>query len=142
MMLTLVGLGEYLHEIHEDLTVEEHINHLILWYKVHAQRNFNAKFRGNPPFGNLNRLWNAETHEEYLQEIDTFCLSHPQCKSWLKGKKKAWIAGGFNQHLSRVPSSAWEAARKHTNMSKSSNFEHNNFVGRKMTLLGGVLGYV
>jgi hypothetical protein len=87
----------------------------------------------------IHQLWNKQSKKGVLEEMDRISKAYPELKSWIKSKKKGWILAGLTPEQSKIPIKWWIYSRDHTGIGESSHFQDNNFTGRKISLLGGVL---
>lgn len=117
--------------------------HMLIFCKVHVQRNFRNKLGDHPAKDHLHQLWQATSHDEFLDMINHIISLYPDEKleRWLKHKCKDWILAGLCIGGSRIPYQWWMLAPHHTGISESSHFQDNNFTGRKLPLLAAVLKY-
>lgn len=138
-MLSILGLGDWLHSLDPSRLWEEHLQYVLIFCKVHVIRNFRKRFpKHEAQTWVQDRLWQYETREQVLQQMDRICAAYPELKTWLKSKQKDWILAALCRELSKVQVQWWTHARKHSGVAESSHFSDNNISGRKNTLLGGI----
>lgn len=119
---------------------DEHLQHMLIFCKVHVLRNFRKKFPKHKAQGLIqDYLWNVDSLAELYDGMDSICRAHPKLTSWVCSKKKDWIAAGLCLEASKIPPNQWILAHKHTGIGESSHFEDNNIAGRRNTLLGACL---
>ncbi|KAN0068226.1 hypothetical protein V8E54_013796, partial [Elaphomyces granulatus] len=136
-----VGLGDYLHLQDPSWEWQEHLQHVLMFYKTHVQQNFAKEFPTHPMRHRILQLWDMPTKNQLLEQMQSICSVYPELSSWLNSKKKTWILSGLTPEESKIPVKWWTYARDHTGISESSHFQDNNFTGRKISLLGAVLKY-
>ena len=78
--------------------------HMLIFCKVHVQRNFQNKLDDHPAKDHLHRLWQATSRKEFLDMVDRIIHLYPdeKLKSWLKHKCKDWILAGLCIGESRI----------------------------------------
>ncbi len=136
-----LGFGDYLNMLDPSQEWHEHLQHMLVFCKTHVQRNFAKKFPKHPVKHSIHQLWNMNSKQELLKQMDSISTTYPELKSWINSKKKRWILSGLTPEQSKVPIKWWIYARDHTGISESSHFQDNNFTGRKISFLGAVLKY-
>lgn len=138
-----LGLGDYLHKLDNTRHWQEHLLHVLIFCRVHVQRNFMRKVGRNHPVKNeLENVWNSTSKENAIDKINALKDLHPddtKLHCFLNRKLKSWILGGLCLGASKIPHQYWSLARKHTGISESSHFQDNNYTGRKNNLLAAVL---
>jgi len=139
----VLGLGDYLHSLDKSRTWDEHIQHLLVFCIVHLKRNFAKRFPKHPArYVILDKLFNASSQEELRQHMQSMCAMYPELKAWIVNKQPQWLLSGLCQSESKVTTSYWIYAKKHTGDSEGSHFQENNFTGRGRSLIAAALLYV
>jgi hypothetical protein len=64
---------------------------------------------------------------------------YPELKNWIVNKQPQWLLSGLCQAESKVTTSYWIHAKKHTGDSEGSHFQENNFTGRGRSLIAATL---
>lgn len=119
---------------------EEHLQHILIFCRVHIKRNFRKYFPNHDATYHLIDMWDScHGPEEIAAQVQGICSEYPELKSWFKNKQAPWIAAGLSSWLSRIPLGDWKLARKETNHAESSHFFNNNFAGIRNNLLGSIL---
>lgn len=113
--------------------------HVLIFCKVHVQRNFAKKFPQHPVRPIIGEIWDFQDSESLERELVKIYTKYPELKNWCKNKMADWILAGLAKDRSRIPGIWWDYARKHSGLSESSHFQENNFTGRKLNLLAAVL---
>lgn len=140
MLKLFLGLGDYLHSLDRSRTWEEHLQYILVFCITHLKRNFAKKYPKHPlRYAILDKLFDSKSREEVRQNMHSMCLLYPELKQWIVNKQPQWILSGLVQSESKVPTSYWIHAKKHTGDSESSHFQENNFVGRGRSLVAAAL---
>ena len=69
-----------MHELDPGLEWYEHIMHMLIFCKVHVQRNFQNKLGDHPAKDHLHRLWQATSRKEFLDMVDRIIHLYPDEK--------------------------------------------------------------
>lgn len=140
-MLTRVGLGDYLHDLDKTRNWSEHLEHVLIFCKVHVVRAFRKRFPKHDMYDIVaHRLFNSNSRAELDSQMDEICRAYPELMAWIRGKQgKRWIRAALSGQETKIPIEWWMNARKHTGLNESSHFSDNNFAGRKNTIIGGIL---
>lgn len=137
-----IGFGDYLHELDGSWEWHEHLQYLLVFCRVHVQRNFMRKHPKHLATHTIMQLWDTTSVHDLQAQIQVLCSTYPELSTWLRNKSKPWILAGLVCEKSHIPKPWWLFARSHTGLSESSHFVDNNFTGRKLSLLAAVLRYV
>jgi hypothetical protein len=115
---------------------------MLIFCQVHVKRAFQKKFPIHPAKNLIPELWSAENKDQVLERMQTICTAYPELKPWVRSKQVPWILAGLSKEQSKIPTTDWIIARKHSGLSESSHFKDNNHTGRNLSLLGAVLRLV
>lgn len=138
----MTGLGDYLHSLDPTRTWEEHLQHMLVFCRVHVIRNFMKKHCAHDLTHHIRALWdNAEDITQLRAHMDSICDERPELKPWFKGKYASWVLAGLSKEASLVDYIYWILARKDTNRAESSHHQDNCFTGYRNSLLGSILKY-
>ena len=139
-LTSYIGLGDYLHDIDPTREWDEHLQHLLVFCRVHLKRNFMKRF-GNHEARHivLNKIFGPDSREEILENMRSICQMYPELTRWVNHKKPRWLMSGLAQSESKVPIEYFTIARKHTGLSESSHFQENHRIGRKISMLHACL---
>lgn len=130
----ITGLGEYLQDQDPTRTWEEHLQHTLIFCRVHVHRNLWSKYRDQVAPATLRPAFLAKTYESYIRRINRLCYTYPFLTSWFRNKRKLWIVSGLVKKVSLMNRETWARTNKNTNISESSHFEDNTAVGRRRPL--------
>ena len=134
-----LGFGDFLHSLDKAKRWEEHLQHMVVFCRVHVKRNFAKEWPKHTVRHSIDIIWQQETQDGLFQHMNNICEVYPELKKWINHKRTPWILAGLTKELSKVPEAWWTFARKHTGISESSHFSDNNYTGRALSLLNAVL---
>jgi hypothetical protein len=137
--LTFKGLGDFLAKRDPTRTWSEHIQYILIFCRVHLQRNFHKRWPRHAVLHSMKDIFEGDSVQEIVRRIDGICSVYPELKPWFKNKRKDWMLAALTKEHSKIPLQWWDIALKHTGLAESSHFQDNNWTGRKLTLLGALL---
>jgi hypothetical protein len=133
------GFGDHLHTLDNKLEWNEHLQHMLVFCKIHVRRNFLKKFRKHALTHHFEKIFSSENSLEIAQHMHGMCEVHPELKTWFSAKQNPWILAGLSREQSKVDIRWWLLARKDTNISESSHHQDNYSTGINLSLLASVL---
>ena len=81
-MLTIyLGFGDYLHMLDPSREWHEHLQYMLVFCKTHVQRNFAKKFPKHPMKHSIHQLWNMNSKQELLKQMNSISTTYPKLKS-------------------------------------------------------------
>ena len=139
-MLINLGFGDWLHSIDPSRNWDEHLEHILIFCKVHVLRNFLKRFPKHNARSWIHEcLWQSQSRLELEKNMDSICSAYPELTNWVNNKRKPWIIAGLCHEVSKIPPEWRSKAPKETGLGESSHFADNNYSGRKNTKVGSVL---
>jgi len=107
MLSIYLGFGDYLHTLDSSREWHEHLQHMLVFCKTHVQRNFAKKFPKHPMKHSIHQLWNVDSKQNLLNQMNNISTTYPELKSWINSKKKGWILAGLTPEQSKVSIKWW-----------------------------------
>lgn len=138
-LLIFVGFGDYLHSIDPSRSWNEHLQHILIFCRVHAERNFFKRYHNHTMRHYIQQIWKAEKKQDVIRYMNRACQAYTELAPWFNAKKNPWILSALCQEVSKIDTLWWKIAHKNTNLCESSHFEDNYFTGKSISLLAGVM---
>ncbi|KAI1406805.1 hypothetical protein F5Y13DRAFT_196782 [Hypoxylon sp. FL1857] len=132
------GLGRYLGDLDPSKSWQEHLQHVVIFCKVHLRRGFQSKFPGCDLGVFLDQIFGSPSRARLVEIINAATRLYPKTANWWANKLPDWLQGGLCQACSKIDPVDWSNALKHTGINESEHFMVNNFTGRSISLLMAV----
>jgi hypothetical protein len=120
----------------------EHIQHVLIFCRVHIQRKLYQKFRNASEYTLMCQLC-TETNKSKFDTIlrQLMNSSSSDVRNWATHKNVDWIRAGMSRCYTKMPAASFDSFEKSSNLVESTHHS-TNLGGIGVSLLAGIKEYV
>jgi hypothetical protein len=128
----------FLHSIDQSKSWSAHLQHVLIFCRVHIQRKLYQKFRDAPEYTLMGQLLTENNKSKFDIILGQLLRSSsPDVRNWAKHKNVDWMLAGMSRCYTKMPVVLFDSFEKDSNLVESTHHS-TNLGGIGVSLLAGI----
>ena len=117
-----LGLGMFLHSIGKSKSWSDHLQHVLIFCRVHIQRKLHQKFRDTPEYTLMDQIFTENNKSKFDIILGQLLnSSNLEVRNWAKNKNVDWRLAGMSRCYTKMPAVKFDSFEKNSNLVESTH---------------------